>query len=64
MAPCLESHDCTLVLSLFGIILIFADPTTDILALVEFYREVCCRLDFHYSTMCGVFSNLVLVLSS
>lgn len=39
MALCLKSHCCTLVLSFFGIILIFADPTTDILALVEFYRE-------------------------
>ena len=50
MAPCprmetwtptniLDSSYCTFLMSLFAAILSFADPITDILTLVEFYRE-------------------------
>ena len=35
----LDSSYCTFILSLFATILSFADPITDILTLVEFYRE-------------------------
>ena len=39
MKDILNSNYCTFLMSLFATILSFADPITDILTLVEFYRE-------------------------
>ena len=39
MRNILDSSYCTFLMSLFATILSFADPVTDILTLVEFYRE-------------------------
>ena len=39
MTNIVHSSYCTFLMSLFATILSFADPITDILTLVEFYRE-------------------------